>query len=97
MMIHVLRWLAVLVLAFTVGKLITKIKMPSILGWLIVGMLFGPHALRLLPQDVLTAGWYQTIVMWMQCAASVCSSNAPIESRKAVGVMPSRSGYPVIS
>ena len=49
MMIHVLRWLAVLVLAFASGKLITKIKMPSILGWLIVGMLFGPHALRLLP------------------------------------------------
>lgn len=71
MMIHVLRWLAVLVLAFTVGKLITKIKMPSILGWLIVGMLFGPHALRLLPQDVLTAGWYQTIVMWMQCGFGV--------------------------
>lgn len=71
MMIHVLRWLAVLVLAFTAGKLITKIKMPSILGWLIVGMLFGPHALRLLPQDVLTAGWYQTIVMWMQCAFGV--------------------------
>ena len=45
--------------------------MPSILGWLIVGMLFGPHALRLLPQDVLTAGWYQTIVMWMQCAFGV--------------------------
>lgn len=45
--------------------------MPSILGWLIVGMLFGPHALRLLPQDVLTAGWYQTIVMWMQCGFGV--------------------------
>lgn len=71
MMIHVLRWLAVLVLAFASGKLITKIKMPSILGWLIVGMLFGPHTLRLLPQDVLTAGWYQTIVMWMQCAFGV--------------------------
>lgn len=71
MMIHVLRWIAVLVLAFASGKLITKIKMPSILGWLIVGMLFGPHALRLLPQDVLTAGWYQTIVMWMQCGFGV--------------------------
>ena len=34
-------------------------------------MLFGPHALRLLPQDVLTAGWYQTIVMWMQCGFGV--------------------------
>lgn len=34
-------------------------------------MLFGPHALRLLPQDVLTTGWYQTIVMWMQCGFGV--------------------------
>ena len=45
--------------------------MPSILGWLIVGMLFGPHAVKLLPQAVLDAGWYKTIIMWMQCAFGV--------------------------
>ena len=45
-----------------------KIKMPSILGWLIVGMIFGPHAIQLMPQSVLEAGWYKTIIMWMQCA-----------------------------
>lgn len=68
---NILRWIAVLALAFAAGKLMTKIKMPSILGWLIVGMLFGPHAIKLLPQEVLSAGWYQTIIIWMQCAFGV--------------------------
>ena len=45
MIINILRWIAVLALAFVAGKLMTKIKMPSILGWLIIGMIFGPHAL----------------------------------------------------
>lgn len=71
MIILILRWIAVLALAFAAGKLITKIKMPSILGWLIVGMLLGPHAANLLPQEVLVAGWYKTIIMWMQCAFGV--------------------------
>lgn len=45
--------------------------MPSILGWLIVGMLFGPHAFNLMPKSVLDAGWYKTIIMRMQCAFGV--------------------------
>lgn len=60
-----------LAIAFAAGKLMTKIRMPSILGWLIVGMLFGPHAIKLLPQEVLNAVWYKTIVVWMQCAFGV--------------------------
>lgn len=71
MILHILRWFAALVLAFAAGKLMTKIKMPSILGWLIVGMIFGPHAVQLLPKEVLDAGWYKTILMWMQCAFGV--------------------------
>lgn len=71
MFITILRWIAVLALAFMAGKLMTKIKMPSILGWLIIGMLFGPHAIKLMPQDVLDASWYKTIIMWMQCAFGV--------------------------
>lgn len=68
MILYVLRWLAVLVLAFFAGKLMTKIKMPSILGWLIVGMIFGPHAFGLMPQAVMDAQWYKVIIMWMQGA-----------------------------
>ena len=67
-MIHLLQWLAVLVLAALAGKLVSKVRLPSILGWLIVGMLLGPHAIGLLPQSVLDASWYKTVIMWMQCA-----------------------------
>lgn len=66
-----LRWLITLAIAFIVGKLMAKIKMPSILGWLIVGMLLGPHAIGLMPQEVLSMSWYRTIIMWMQCAFGV--------------------------
>lgn len=67
-MIQILRWLIVLLLAMLAGRLISKLKLPSILGWLIVGMLLGPHALGLMPQPVLDTTWYKTVIMWMQCA-----------------------------
>ena len=50
------------------GRQASKLNLPSILGWLIVGMFFGPHALNLMPQGVLDAVWYKTVIMWMQCA-----------------------------
>ena len=81
MFINILRWIAVLALAFLAGKLMAKIKMPSILGWLIIGMLFGPHALNLMPQSVLTANWYKTIIMWMQCAFGVMLGSELIWSK----------------
>lgn len=67
-MIQLLQWLIVLALAALAGRLISKLKLPSILGWLIVGMLLGPHALGLMPQPVLDAVWYKTVIMWIQCA-----------------------------
>lgn len=71
MVVDILRWAAVLAIAFIAGKLMTNLRMPSILGWLIAEMLLGPHAVRLMPQSVLDAGWYKTIIMWMQCAFGV--------------------------
>lgn len=68
MILYLLRWIAVLILAFLAGKLMMKIKMPSILGWLIVGMIFGPQAVGLMPQAVMDTQWYKVIIMWMQCA-----------------------------
>lgn len=67
-MMQLLQWLMVLVLAALAGRLVSKIKLPSILGWLIIGMLLGPHALGLMPQPVLDTMWYKTTIMWMQCA-----------------------------
>ena len=67
-MMQLLRWIIVLATAALFGKLVSKLRMPSILGWLVVGMIFGPHALGLMPQYVLDAEWYKTVIMWMQCA-----------------------------
>lgn len=68
MILDLLQWLAVLAAAFFAGKLMARIKMPAILGWLIVGMLLGPHAVGLMPQAVMDAQWYKVVIMWMQCA-----------------------------
>lgn len=68
MILDIVRWIAVLILAVMLGKLMTKIRMPAILGWLIAGMLLGPHALNLLPQNLLDTTLYQTVIIWMQCS-----------------------------
>lgn len=39
---NVLRLLLSIGIAFFVGKLISKLKLPSILGWLMAGMAIGP-------------------------------------------------------
>ena len=62
MNLYVLRWIITLALAFLAGKLITKLKMPAILGWLIADMLLGPNALGLLPQEVMNTLWYKRII-----------------------------------
>lgn len=68
MILNILYWIATLIFAFMAGKLVNKVKMPAILGWLIAGMLLGPNAVRFLPQTVLDAQWYKLIITWMQCA-----------------------------
>ncbi|MGN0293129.1 MAG: cation:proton antiporter [Lachnospiraceae bacterium] len=68
MIMHVIRWIVTLLIAFLAGKAVSKAKLPSILGWLIAGMLLGPHAAGLLPQKVMDLSWYKAIIMWMQCA-----------------------------
>lgn len=67
-MMMVARWLICLLLAALCGKLMSKLKMPAILGWLIAGMMLGPYGLGLLPESLLQAAWYKTIIIWMQCA-----------------------------
>ncbi|HKM23933.1 MAG TPA: cation:proton antiporter [Erysipelothrix sp.] len=50
------------IMAFLGGKLVQKFKLPAILGWLVVGMIVGPHALGLLSETVMLASWY-TVLM----------------------------------
>lgn len=65
MMIYIFRWIVTLLIAFFAGKAVSKVKLPSILGWLIAGMFLGPHAVGLLPQKAMDLSWYKAIIMWM--------------------------------
>ena len=50
-LLDLLRLLASILIAFLAGKLISRLKLPSILGWLIAGMILGPHGLSLVSQE----------------------------------------------
>lgn len=63
----VLRLLLAIVIAFVAGKLIAKLKLPSILGWLIAGMIIGPHAVNLLGSSVLDAQWFEILESIFEC------------------------------
>lgn len=71
MALLILRLLGAIVIAFLIGKLVSKIKLPEILGWLLTGMILGPHALGLVNNGVLNAEWYQSIVHILECAVGL--------------------------
>lgn len=67
----ILRFLLTLALAWCAGQLVSKLKLPAILGWLIAGMALGPHGLALMSDAVLDAGWYNTLVHLLECAVGL--------------------------
>ncbi|EPY2307505.1 cation:proton antiporter [Clostridium sporogenes] len=71
MVLLILRLLLAVVFAFFLGKLISKVKLPAILGWLIAGMILGPHAVGLVNETTLNAEWYKTIVNILECAVGL--------------------------
>lgn len=71
MITNILFWMITLCIAFIAGKAVSKIKLPAILGWLIVGMMLGPNAAGLIKKEVLDATWYRTVIMWMQGAFGI--------------------------
>lgn len=71
MILSLLRLLCTIGIAFLAGNLVSKAKLPSILGWLITGMVFGPHAFSLMNQQLLDAHWYQTMVHILECGVGL--------------------------
>lgn len=67
MLTDVLRLLAAIMIAFAAGKLVARLKLPSILGWLIAGMIIGPHAVGLLSESVLDAQWFGVLESVFEC------------------------------
>lgn len=65
------RLLLAVVLAFGAGRLVARLGLPSILGWLIAGMALGPHALGLLQGDVLDSGWFSAAESILECTVGL--------------------------
>ena len=65
--VQVLRLLMGVVIAFFAGKLVSKLKLPAILGWLLTGMIIGPHAAGILGETLLSASWYRTTLSVFEC------------------------------
>ncbi len=67
-MVLIIRWVAAIGIAFVFGKIISKLKLPSLLGWLIGGMVLGPYAFGLMNNDLIYSHWYETILKVLECA-----------------------------
>lgn len=71
MMIGVLRVFAILCTASVCGKLVSKLKLPAILGWLIAGIVFGPYLAQVVTLDTTNALWYTVFIKFFECFAGV--------------------------
>ncbi|MGN0448328.1 MAG: cation:proton antiporter [Acutalibacteraceae bacterium] len=71
MVIGLLRIFAIVCVAFTCGKLVSKLKLPAILGWLIAGIVFGPYLAEVVTLDVTNSVWYKIIIKIFECFAGV--------------------------
>ena len=69
--LQVVKLLLVMAIAFLMGKLVARIKLPAILGWLITGMILGPHALGVMDNALLNASWYKTLESIMECTVGL--------------------------
>lgn len=71
MIINLLRIFAMICSAFVCGKLISKLKLPSILGWLIAGIVLGPYLAEVVTLDITNTLWYKIFIKFFECFAGV--------------------------
>ena len=67
----ILRLLITIAAALLVGKLVAKLKLPAILGWLITGMALGPHALQVMSASLMESGWYDVTESVLECTVGL--------------------------
>ena len=66
-----MRFLIAFLIAIGVGKLVSKLKLPAILGWLLAGMILGPHAIGLINQSLLDSVVYGRIINILECSVGL--------------------------
>ena len=67
----VLRYALTILLAILFGKVVSKLKLPAILGWLLAGMILGPHAFNLLNQGILDTSFYKYAINILECSVGL--------------------------
>ena len=67
----ILRLFAMICTALICGKLVAKIKLPAILGWLIAGIVFGPYLAGVVTPDITNAVEYKVFIKFVECFAGV--------------------------
>ncbi len=67
----ILKWLEAIAIAFIVGKLVSKLRLPSILGWLVTGIVLGPHAFSVISEELIDMTAYQTLIHILECAVGL--------------------------
>ena len=65
------RLLISIIIAYFAGKLVSKFRLPAILGWLVTGMLLGPHALGIISDSLVSAAWYRPMLNIFETAMGV--------------------------
>lgn len=68
---EILLLIVFIAIAIMVGKLVTKVKMPAILGWLFTGMMIGPYALGWLSNSMLDSTWFHIIISICEITAGL--------------------------
>lgn len=71
MIIGIMRIFAILCTAFICGKLVSKFKLPAILGRLIAGIVFGPYLAQIVTFEITDAAWYKILIKFFECFAGV--------------------------
>lgn len=71
MTVGFLRVFAVFCVALIVGKLVSKLRLPAILGWLIAGVVFGPYLTNIVTLEIMDALWYKITIKIFECFAGV--------------------------
>lgn len=71
MIISLLRIFAIICVAFVCGKLVSRVRLPAILGWLIAGIVFGPYLAGVVTQDIMNSLWYEILIKFFECFAGV--------------------------
>ena len=71
MVTGLLRIFAIICAAFVCGKLVSKLKLPSILGWLIAGIVFGPYLAQVVTLDITNSTRYKVMIKVFECFAGV--------------------------